>query len=87
MKSCVPVREKYKGKYKGIRGYYIGGGYRGGDNRSDSGKGNGNGNGNDMVMVVMVMKFGNGGGMVVMEEVDKLKILDHLRRCEQKKTV
>ena len=43
MNMCVPTR-KYKGKYKGIRGYYIGGGYyRGGDNRSDSGKGNGNG--------------------------------------------
>jgi|TARA_B100002019_G_scaffold39113_1_gene32767 hypothetical protein len=45
-KSCVAVRKK--GKYIGVRGYY--GGYRGGDNRSDSGndkdKGNGNGNGN-----------------------------------------
>jgi len=38
MNMCVPTR-KSKGKYKGIRGYYIGGGYyRGGDNRSDSGK-------------------------------------------------
>ena len=26
MNMCVPTR-KYKGKYKGIRGYYIGGGY------------------------------------------------------------
>ena len=42
MKSCVPIRKK--GGY-GVRGYYMGG-YRGGDNRSDSGKGNGNGNGN-----------------------------------------
>ena len=42
MKSCVPIRKK--GGY-GVRGYYMGG-YRGGDNRSDSGKGNGNWNGN-----------------------------------------
>ena len=42
MKSCVPIRKK--GGY-GVRGYYMGG-YRGGDNRSDSGQGNGNGNGN-----------------------------------------
>ena len=50
MNMCVPTR-KYKGKYKGIRGYYIGGGYyRGGDNRSDSGKGNGNGNGNGCLL-------------------------------------
>ena len=42
MKSCVPIRKK--GGY-GVTGYYMGG-YRGGDNRSDSGKGNGNGNGN-----------------------------------------
>ena len=34
MKSCVPIRKK--GGY-GVRGYYMGG-YRGGDNRSDSGK-------------------------------------------------
>ena len=38
LKSCVP-KKRYP--------YYpYGGGYRGGDNRSDSGKGNGNGNGN-----------------------------------------
>jgi len=43
MKSCVPIRKK--GKYIGGRGYYVGG-YRGGDNRSDSGNGNGKGNGN-----------------------------------------
>ena len=43
LKSCVPIKKK--GKYIGGRGYYVGG-YRGGDNRSDSGKGNGNGNGN-----------------------------------------
>ena len=42
MKSCVPIRKK--GGY-GVRGYYMGG-YRGGDNRSDSGNGNGKGNGN-----------------------------------------
>jgi len=41
-KSCVAVRKK--GNYVRIRGY-LGGGYRGGDNRSDSGNGNGNGNG------------------------------------------
>ena len=43
LKSCVPIKKK--GKYVGVRGY-MGGGYRGGDNRSDSGNGNGNGNGN-----------------------------------------
>ena len=38
LKSCVP-KKRYP--------YYpYGGGYRGGDNRSDSGNGNGNGNGN-----------------------------------------
>jgi len=46
-KSCVAVRKK--GKYIGVRGY-LGGGYRGGDNRSGNGgngkNGNGNGNGN-----------------------------------------
>ena len=37
LKSCVP-KKRYP--------YYpYGGGYRGGDNRSDSGNGNGNGNG------------------------------------------
>ena len=45
-KRCVLVKKKgKKGKYGYIRSY-LGGGYRGGDNRSDSGKGNGNGNGN-----------------------------------------
>ena len=51
MNMCVPTR-KYKGKYRGIRGYYMGGYGRGGDNRSDSGNGNGNGNGGN----------GNGNG-------------------------
>ena len=37
LKSCVPI--KRKGKGYGVRGYYMGG-YRGGDNRSDSGNGN-----------------------------------------------
>ena len=56
MKSCVPVKKKgKKGKYGYIRSY-LGGGYRGGDNRSDSGKGNGNGNGNGNG------HGGNGGG-------------------------
>ena len=36
MNMCVPTR-KYKGKYRGIRGYFMGGYGRGGDNRSDSG--------------------------------------------------
>ena len=45
LKSCVPI--KRKGKGYGVRGYYMGGYGRGGDNRSDSGNGdNGNGNGN-----------------------------------------
>jgi len=48
-KTCVPVKKK--GKYGYVRGY-LGGGYRGGDNRSDSGNGNGNGNGGN----------GNGNG-------------------------
>ena len=47
LKSCVPIKKK--GKYAGVRGY-LGGGYRGGDNRSGNGgngkNGNGNGNGN-----------------------------------------
>ena len=44
LKTCVP-KKRYP--------YYpYGGGYLGGDNRSDSGNGNGNGNGNG----------GNGGG-------------------------
>ena len=45
MKSCVPIKKKGARYGYGRRGYYMGG-YRGGDNRSDSGKGNGNGNGN-----------------------------------------
>ena len=45
MKSCVPIKKKGARYGYGVRGYYMGG-YRGGDNRSDSGKGNGNGNGN-----------------------------------------
>ena len=53
LKSCVPI--KRKGKGYGVRGYYMGGYGRGGDNRSDSGNGdNGNGNGN-----------GNGGNGTV----------------------
>ena len=43
LRSCVPIRKK--GKYLGVRGYYMGGHGRG-DNRSDSGNGNGNGKGN-----------------------------------------
>ena len=45
MRSCVPIKKKGARYGYGVRGYYMGG-YRGGDNRSDSGKGNGNGNGN-----------------------------------------
>ena len=81
MKSCVPIRKK--GGY-GVRGYYMGG-YRGGDNRSDSGKGNGNGNGNGnggngMVTVVMVMVAVTVATVVatvavVMEEVEESEIL------------
>ena len=49
-KRCVLVKKKgKKGKYGYIRSY-LGGGYRGGDNRSGNGdndkNGNGNGNGN-----------------------------------------
>ena len=48
LKSCVPI--KRKGKGYGVRGYYMGG-YRGGDNRSDSGNGNGNGNGLSLIHI------------------------------------
>ena len=48
LKTCVP-KKRYP--------YYpYGGGYRGGDNRSDSGNGNGNGNGNG------IGHGGNGNG-------------------------
>ena len=50
-KSCVPIKKKGKKYGYGVRGYYMGGGYyRGGDNRSDSGKGNRNGNGNGCLL-------------------------------------
>ena len=43
MKSCVPIKKKGKKYGYGVRGYYMGGYGRGGDNRSDSGNGGGGG--------------------------------------------
>ena len=37
LRSCVPIRKKGKKYGYGVRGYYMGGYGRGGDNRSDSG--------------------------------------------------